>query len=64
MASMPPNTLGSAAWWLNGKVLRRRHFGLGQVWLLNLVAPVLPLLDRVLPLPPLSLIAILRPRRR
>jgi len=61
-ALLPFNRLGSVAWWLNGKVLRRRHFGLGQVWFLNIIAPVLPLLDRVLPLPPLSLIAVLRRR--
>jgi glycosyltransferase involved in cell wall biosynthesis len=59
---VPFNRLGSLAWWLNGKVLCRRNFGLGQVWLLNLLAPVLPVLDRLLPLPPLSLIAVLRRR--
>jgi len=59
-ALVPFNRLGSVAWWLNGKVLGRRQLGLGQIWLLNLITPFLPLLDRVLPLPPLSLIAVLR----
>src|SRR6185503_10165949 len=54
------NRLGSVAWFVNGKVLRRRHFGLVQIWLLNALSPILGLLDRVLPFPPLSHIAVLR----
>lgn len=53
------NRTGSAAWFLNGRILRRRTFGLTQVWLLNLLTPVFRRLDPILPLPPLSLIAIL-----
>jgi glycosyltransferase involved in cell wall biosynthesis len=56
------NRVGTAAWWLNGKMLRRRHFGLGQVKLLNVLTPTFRRLDRVLPLPPLSLIAVLERR--
>lgn len=54
------NRMGVLAWWLNGKVLRRRTFGLAQVKLLNLLVPVLRRVDRWLPLGPLSLIAIYR----
>jgi glycosyltransferase involved in cell wall biosynthesis/phospholipid N-methyltransferase len=54
------NRLGSLAWFINGKVLRRRNFGLGQIFLLNLFTPVIRLLDRVLPLPSLSLIAVMK----
>ncbi len=54
------NRLGVIGWFLNGKILRRRHFGLGQIWLLNLLTPLLKLLDYVLPLPSLSLIAIFK----
>jgi len=54
------NRAGVVAWWLNGRVLRRRTFGLAQVRILNLLTPIFRLLDSWLPLPPLSLIAILR----
>jgi SAM-dependent methyltransferase len=54
------NRPGVVAWWLNGRILRRRTFGLAQVRMLNLLTPIFRLLDSWLPLPPLSLIAILR----
>jgi hypothetical protein len=54
------NRPGVLAWWLNGRVLRRKTFGLGQIRLLNIMTPVFRLLDNWLPLPPLSIIAILR----
>ena len=54
------NRPGVIAWWLNGRILRRKTFGLGQIRLLNWVTPVFRLLDPLLPWPPLSLIAILR----
>jgi SAM-dependent methyltransferase len=56
---LPFNRVGTPAWWLNGKLLRRRHFGLAQIAALNVLTPLFRLLERVLPLPPLSLIAIL-----
>ena len=54
------NRAGAPAWWLNARVLRRRKFGLGQIRMLNALTPFFRLLDPCLPLPPLSLIAILR----
>jgi len=54
------NRPGVLGWWLNGRVMRRKTFGLGQIRILNLLTPVFRLVDRWLPLPPLSLIAILR----
>jgi glycosyltransferase involved in cell wall biosynthesis len=54
------NRVGSAAWYLNGKVLRRNHFSLAQIWALNALTPLFRRADRLIPLPPLSLIAILR----
>jgi len=54
------NRLGTVAWFLNGKILRRRTFGLAQVVTLNLMTPVLRWVDRLLPLPPLSIIGVLR----
>jgi glycosyltransferase involved in cell wall biosynthesis/phospholipid N-methyltransferase len=57
------NRVGTPAWWLNGKLLRRRSFGLFQIWTLNLLTPLFRLIDRFLPFPPLSLIAVLEPRK-
>jgi hypothetical protein len=55
------NRLGSIAWFLNGKLLRRRHFGLVQIKLLNVLTPLFELLDRVVPVPALSLIGVMVP---
>jgi glycosyltransferase involved in cell wall biosynthesis len=54
------NRPGVVAWWLNGRILRRKTFGLGQIRILNLLTPIFRLLDPLLPLPPLSIIGILR----
>jgi hypothetical protein len=54
------NRAGVPAWWFNGRILRRKTFGLGQVRLLNLLTPLFRLVDPWVPLPPLSIIAILR----
>jgi glycosyltransferase involved in cell wall biosynthesis len=54
------NRVGVIAWWLNGRLLRRRTFGLWQIKALNVMTPVFRAVDKVLPLPPLSLIAVIR----
>jgi glycosyltransferase involved in cell wall biosynthesis len=54
------NRVGTIAWFLNGRILRRRNFGLVQIRLLNLLTPIMRLVDRVLPIPSLSLIAVLK----
>ncbi len=54
------NKPGVPAWWLNGRILRRKTFGLAQIRLLNVLTPLFRLVDSWLPLPPLSIIAILR----
>ncbi len=54
------NRPGVPAWWLNGRILHRRTFGLGQIRMLNILTPIFRLVDSWLPLPPLSIIAILR----
>jgi glycosyltransferase involved in cell wall biosynthesis len=54
------NRAGVPAWWLNGRILRRKTFGLVQIRLLNFLAPLFRLSDTWLPFPPLSIIAILR----
>jgi glycosyltransferase involved in cell wall biosynthesis len=55
------NRAGTIAWFLNGKIMRRRTFGFAQILSLNLLTPVLRRIDRLLPWPPLSLIAVLSP---
>jgi SAM-dependent methyltransferase len=54
------NRVGVVAWWVNGRLLRRRTFGLWQIKALNLMTPVFRAIDKVLPLPPLSLVAVIR----
>ena len=61
---LPFNRAGTLAWYINGRLLKRRAFGLVQVKLLNQLTPLLRRLDGVLPLPPLSLIAVLTPSAR
>ncbi len=56
------NRAGTVAWVLNGKILRRRTFGLVQIKLLNLLTPIFRRLEPWTPLPGLSLVAVLRPQ--
>jgi len=56
---IPFNHTGSIAWWLNGQLLKRTHFGRFQVLLLNWLTPLFRRIDKLLPLPPLSLIALM-----
>jgi glycosyltransferase involved in cell wall biosynthesis len=57
------NRVGTLAWFFNGKLMRRRSFGLSQIWVLNLLTPLMRRLDRLLPVPPLSLIAVMERSR-
>jgi len=54
------NRFGSPAWWLNGRLLRRKTFGLWQIKMLNFLTPFVRVIDGFLPFPPLSIIAVLR----
>lgn len=56
------NRIGLPAWILNGKLMSRRHFGLMQVKLLNVLTPLFRLIDPILPWPSLSLILVARKR--
>jgi glycosyltransferase involved in cell wall biosynthesis/phospholipid N-methyltransferase len=56
------NRFGTPAWFINGKILHRRVFGLFQIWMLEVLTPILRLIDRFLPFPGLSLIAVLERR--
>src|ERR1700730_4614521 len=54
------NRVGVIAWWLNGRVVRRRIFGLSQIRVLNMMTPIFRAVDKVLPWPSLSLIAVIK----
>jgi glycosyltransferase involved in cell wall biosynthesis len=56
------NRVGRPAWWLNGRLLKRRTFGLFQIMTLNFLTPLFRLVDRALPFDALSLIAVLTPK--
>ena len=53
------NRVGSAVWFLNGRIVRRKAFGFMEMWFLNWLTPIFRLMDKLLPLPPLSLIAVM-----
>jgi hypothetical protein len=46
------------AWWVNGKILKRKTFGLWQIKILNSCVPVFRVLENWTLVPHLSLIAI------
>ena len=56
------NRIGTPAWFLNGKILRRDTFGLFQIWMLDMLTPLFRRIDWLLPFPGLSLIAVLERR--
>jgi glycosyltransferase involved in cell wall biosynthesis len=50
--------IGAAAWWINGRVLRRRQLTPRQMIWFDRLWPILRRLDRVLPWPGMSLICV------
>ena len=54
------NRVSSLPWWLNGRVLRKTSFGLLQIRIVDWLTPISRVLDRFLPFPPLSLIAVMQ----
>jgi SAM-dependent methyltransferase len=52
------NRLSVPAWWVNGKIFRRKRFSRLQLKVLELIMPVLRLADRALPWRGLSVIGI------
>ena len=54
------NRATTPAWWWNGRVLRRRHFGRVQLKLMNLSVWLLRRIDPLLPWHGASLIAVAR----
>jgi glycosyltransferase involved in cell wall biosynthesis len=56
------NRLGSVAWWFSGKVLRRRSLSPRQMIWFDRLWPLAKGLDRILPVPGMSLLAVGRKR--
>jgi len=56
------NRVSSLPWFLNGRVMRKKSFGLLQIRIVDWITPVSRVVDRFLPFPPLSLIAVLERR--
>jgi glycosyltransferase involved in cell wall biosynthesis/phospholipid N-methyltransferase len=56
------NRVSSLPWFLNGRVMRKKSFGLLQIRIVDWITPISRVVDRFLPLPPLSLIAVLERR--
>jgi len=58
------NRMSSLPWWFSGRVMRRRTFSLFQMKMVNLLTPIMRLVDSWLPFPPMSLIAVMEKRTR
>jgi len=54
------NHSGVPGWWLNGKILKRRHFSRVQLKIFNMAVPVIRRLDRLAPWKGLGIIAVAR----
>ena len=54
------NRLGRPGWWLNGKVLKKRHFDRVQLKIFNWLVPLLRRVDHRIPADGLGLIAVAR----
>ena len=52
------NSLAILGWWFNGSLLRRREMDRFQIKVFDTFVPVLKWIERLLPLPGISLIAI------
>ncbi|MBF0299212.1 MAG: glycosyltransferase [Oligoflexia bacterium] len=62
---IPFNRLGPVAWYVNSKLLRRKTFGLLQIYALNFLTPILKRVDPLIPfLPSLNYIAILKKEKQ
>jgi glycosyltransferase involved in cell wall biosynthesis len=56
---IPFNRVSTIPWWINGKLLKKKTFSLFQLYCMNLLTPIFKIIDRFLPFPSLSYIAIL-----
>jgi glycosyltransferase involved in cell wall biosynthesis len=57
---IPFNRISSIPWFINGRVFKKKTFGQFQIFFMNLLTPVFKLIDRFIPLPSLSYIAVFK----
>ncbi len=57
------NRVSSLPWFVNGRLLRRRAAGRFQIGLVDRLTPLFRRIDRFLPVPPLSYVAVLEKER-
>ena len=57
---IPFNRVGTIPWYLNGRILKKRTFGFFQILMMNLLTPIFRKIDRFIPVPSLSYIAVLK----
>jgi len=54
------NKVSSIPWYINGKIFRKKTFGITEIFMMNLLTPIFRKIDKFVPLPSLSIIAILK----
>jgi glycosyltransferase involved in cell wall biosynthesis/phospholipid N-methyltransferase len=54
------NRASVPGWWINGKLLRRQHFSRMQLKMVDLMVPLLRVVDRLLPWPGLGIFCVAR----
>ncbi len=54
------NFLAILGWWVNGRLLRRTRMGRAQIKVFDMMVPLLRLMEKILPLPGISLVCIAR----
>jgi len=57
---IPFNRISTIPWYINGRLLKKKTFGRFQIFIMNSLTPILKRIDRFVPLPSLSYIAVLR----
>ena len=57
---VPFNRISTIPWYINSRLFRKRTLGRFQFFILNLLTPLFKKIDRFLPLPSLSYIAVLK----
>ena len=57
---IPFNRMSTLPWYINGKLLKKRTFGLFQIYMMDLLTPILRKMDDFLPIPSLSYIFIMK----
>ncbi len=61
---IPFNRVSTIPWYINGKIFKKRTFGLFQIYMMDLLTPVFRKIDNMLPVPSLSYIFIMKKKRK